>query len=485
MTDSEEVCDLVVAETGVEVEDHGLPEGFGQGSERHLDRGVPAARVPYRLRVGAVRSQPRPEALGIVEGGRVPGLGLGLRRPMLAAAIERDGEHPGEGITIRIEAVDGPVDAVEGLLADILGCLPRAHQAANGAVNPREDAIEELRERGRVALPRPHQQLPGKGVFCRGLAHRRRLTVPCSGHNRRLSSRAGLGTGESDAWWAGRTTMLERSVVEEIRGILEERDLDAKLRRTTRLCADAARVGTATVRYPGAADAPLGAVRPGRPRDWQVVPPATIPDRPKLGDPRGRYQLLHAVANIELAAVELMLMAVADFPGEPREYYQAMLAVAREEVMHTRILARRLRQLGGGFGSEPVHLGLWETAVQWNDLPGRLGVVPRILEARGLDVSGRLRSELAAAGDAASAEVLERIYVEEIGHVGVGTTWYRAACELRGLDPEAHFVDLVHRFLPRRPGRRKIDREGRLAAGFTERELRALTGEDEEEGAQT
>ena len=277
--------------------------------------------------------------------------------------------------------------------------------------------------------------------------------------------------------------MLERSVVEEIRGILEEPDIETKLRRTTRLCSAAAKLGTAALRYPGAADAPLGPVRPGRPATWDVVDPGEIRDRPRLGDPRGRFRLIHSVANIELAAVELMLMGVADFPGESREYYQAMLQVAREEVMHTRLLLRRLRQMGGEFGSEPVHLGLWNTAIRWNDLPGRLGVVPRILEARGLDVSGRLRDELGRAGDAESARILERIYVEEIGHVSVGTTWYRAACELRGLDPEQHFVELVHRFQPGRPGTRRIDREGRIAAGFTERELRALEGRDEEAGA--
>jgi uncharacterized ferritin-like protein (DUF455 family) len=279
--------------------------------------------------------------------------------------------------------------------------------------------------------------------------------------------------------------MLERSVTEEIQGILEEPDIETKLRLTTRLCADSAKLGAAGFRYAGSADVPLGPIRPSRPESWNVVDPATIPDRPKLGDPRGRYRLLHSVANIELAAVELMLMAVADFPGEPREYYQAMLQVAREEVMHTRMLMRRLTQMGGEFGSEPVHLGLWETAVKWDDLPGRLGVVPRILEARGLDVSDRLRNQLAQAGDEESARVLERIYVEEIGHVSVGTIWYRAACDLRGLDPEQHFVELVHRFQPRRAGPRRIDREGRIAAGFTERELRALEGRDDEEDGPT
>ncbi len=270
--------------------------------------------------------------------------------------------------------------------------------------------------------------------------------------------------------------MLERSVIDEIRGILEEEDLERKLRATVKLCSAARKLGTEKLSYPKTGEAPLGVVRPGRPRDWTVVEPQEIRDRPKIGNPEGRYKLLHSVANIELAAIELMLMAVADFPGEPREYYQAMLQVAGEEVMHTRMLMRRLRKLGGEFGSEPVHLGLWKTATEWTDLPGRLGVVPRILEARGLDVSESLRDKLGAAGDDESAAVLQRIYDEEIGHVAIGTTWYRAACELRDLNPEKHFIELVQRFQPKR-SKRPIDKEGRRAAGFTDREIAALAGE--------
>lgn len=268
--------------------------------------------------------------------------------------------------------------------------------------------------------------------------------------------------------------MLERSVVEEIRGILLEPDIETKLTLADGLCLDAAKIGTD--RRPRVEEAPLGALRPARPVHWQVVEAHQISDRPRLGSPEGRYRLLHSVANIELAAMELMLLSIADFPGEPAGYYRATFVVAREEVMHARMVMRRLRDLGGEFGDQPVHMGLWRTAVQWTDLPGRLGVVPRIFEARGLDVSEHLRTRLAEAGDDKSAAVLERIYRDEIGHVSVGTLWYRAACAARGLDPEAHFIDLLREFQPRRGRVGRIDRAGRKKAGFTDREILALEG---------
>ena len=271
--------------------------------------------------------------------------------------------------------------------------------------------------------------------------------------------------------------MLERSVVEEIKGILLEPDIETKMKLTVRLCVDAGKIGR--VRFPRVEERPLGALRPARPAHWNVVEAHAISDRPKLGTAGGRYRLMHSIANIELAAVELMLLSIADFPAEPPEYYHATFQIAREEVMHTRMLMRRLRHLGGDFGDEPVHMGLWRTAVQWTDLPGRLGVVPRIFEARGLDVSDRLRKQLGAAGDARSAAALERIYRDEIRHVSVGTLWYRAACELRGLDPEAHFIELLRDFRPRRGTPGRINRVGRKQAGFTERELAVLEGGDD------
>ena len=213
--------------------------------------------------------------------------------------------------------------------------------------------------------------------------------------------------------------------------------------------------------------------RPARPACFTVAGPLETPQRPDLRDARGRRSLIHSIAHIELSAVELALMAVADFPGEPQEYYADMLAIASEEVRHTRLLLARLRELGGELGEEPLHLGLWETAADYPDLCDRLAVVPRVLEAKGLDVSAKLRVELRAACDERSAAALDVVYRDEIGHVALGTKWHRLACVRRGLDPELHFLERARRFTPRR-GARKLDLEGRRRAGFTERELTQL-----------
>lgn len=266
--------------------------------------------------------------------------------------------------------------------------------------------------------------------------------------------------------------MLESSVIAEIRGILLEPDLERKLTEADRLCRRRDLVGNA-----GQAAKPLDPLRPARPSDWTVLPPHEIPDRPRLTTPEGRYRLLHAVGHIELSAVELALATSALFPAEEAAFHRDWLRVAGEEVDHTRLVLGRLASMGGTLGTDPVHLGLWEASSGLRGLVARLAVVPRIQEARGLDVSARLRTQLATAGDLASAEVLETIYRDEIGHVAVGTHWFRVVCRREGVDPEARFLGLLEEFRLRRglrPG--PIDRDGRLAAGFTQREIEALAG---------
>lgn len=299
--------------------------------------------------------------------------------------------------------------------------------------------------------------------------------------------------------------VLDPNLVSDIIAIVEDADLDRKLREAMRLAVRAqsgkidasaplgvdaqepAQPFAQPAHAPGRPDARGSGsahrvhastmpsiLRPGRPASWTILAPGELVDRPKLGSARGRYLLLHSVAHIELSAVELALMAVADFPEQTAEYHRAMLDVAREEVIHTRLLLHRLHELGGELGTDPVHLGLFETASAYRDLPARLAVVPRILEARGLDVSERLREGLERAGDAESAKILERIYRDEIGHVRVGTLWYRAVCEERGLDGEAYFLEMIDKFRPRRGGIGPIDHAGRRAAGFSERELEGM-----------
>ncbi|MCA9729277.1 MAG: DUF455 family protein, partial [Candidatus Eisenbacteria bacterium] len=181
--------------------------------------------------------------------------------------------------------------------------------------------------------------------------------------------------------------MLDPAIVREIEDIVAEPDLDRKLRAAMQLTARTRDGGIGVAGTPGDAPPVSRRIRPGRPADWRVLPPGELRDRPRLGSARGRYLLLHSVAHIELSAVELALLSSADFPEQPDAYHREILAIAREEVVHTRMLLQRLRELGGELGSDPVHLALFDTARDHQELPARLAVVPRILEARGLDVS--------------------------------------------------------------------------------------------------
>lgn len=267
--------------------------------------------------------------------------------------------------------------------------------------------------------------------------------------------------------------MLERSIRDEIRGLLLEPDLERKLAWAESLTARPEAVGEASGAE--ADSAPLRALSPARPADFVVLPPHAVPERGTLHTPEGRYRLMHAVCNIEFSAIELALVTAADYPSQPAAFHRDWFRVAGEEVRHARLVMDRLAALGGRFGSDPIHLGLWESAAPYASLDERLAVVPRILEARGLDVSARLRAALRAAGDRDSAELLEVIYRDEIGHVGTGSTWFRAVCAAGGVEPEARFLELYGRFRADRGGRpAPIDREGRLQAGFSERELAAL-----------
>jgi len=258
------------------------------------------------------------------------------------------------------------------------------------------------------------------------------------------------------------------SIAQQIVGVLAETDIETKLVCAERVCAARSRLVLGDL---GIVDVPQ---LPGRPPSWTVQDNFKISRRPSLETLDGRRRLLHSVANIELSAVELALLAVVEFPDESLAYHEAMLGIAAEEVVHCRMVINRLRELDMEFGEEVVHLELWKTAREHAGIVERLAVVPRILEARGLDVSGRLRRQIRGAGDEQTALVLDRIYADEVGHVAVGTYWYRQACSRRGLDSEQHFLAMLERFRPGRPT--PVDREGRIAAGFTEREIEAAGG---------
>jgi uncharacterized ferritin-like protein (DUF455 family) len=264
------------------------------------------------------------------------------------------------------------------------------------------------------------------------------------------------------------TTSAATGLGAEVEAVLREPHPERKLALAEELCDAALRLGVEPRFTSGA---PL---RPARPAGFTVTGSLATNKRPDLHDPRGRRSLIHSVAHIELSAVELALMAAGDFPGEPRDYYADMLNVAREECAHARLLIARLRELGGELGEEPVHLGLWETAARFRGLAERLAIVPRVLEAKGLDVSAPLRAGLRRAKDEESARCLDVVYRDEVGHVAVGSHWFRIVCERDGVDPERRFLELARPLLPRRRTM-KLDLEGRRAAGFSEYELAELS----------
>jgi uncharacterized ferritin-like protein (DUF455 family) len=196
----------------------------------------------------------------------------------------------------------------------------------------------------------------------------------------------------------------------------------------------------------GVADPPT---RPNRPERPALTSPRAMKKRRNFGSLAGRIALLHALAHIELNAIDLAWDIIARFSGEglPVEFFDDWVNVAAEEAEHFTLLDARLQALGGEYGALPAHDGLWEAAAATaGDLIARLAVVPLVLEARGLDVTPEMIHRLDRAGDQESAVVLERIYADEIGHVAVGARWFDRLCRSRQLDPAATFRDRVRRY---------------------------------------
>lgn len=213
---------------------------------------------------------------------------------------------------------------------------------------------------------------------------------------------------------------------------------------------------------------------PGRPHQPMLVRPQALRARGP-GTLQGRQALLHAVAHIEFNAINLALDAVYRFPALPPEFSSDWLQVAAEEARHFRLLRQRLIELGSDYGTLPAHNGLWEMALKTDHDPMiRMALVPRVLEARGLDVTPGMIQRLEAAGDKVSADLLRLIQREEVSHVAIGTHWFRHLAEARGLVPESTFLDLITRLIPGMV-RLPFAEQARLKAGFTEQELALLT----------
>ncbi|NKI34462.1 ferritin-like domain-containing protein [Wenzhouxiangella sp. XN79A] len=254
----------------------------------------------------------------------------------------------------------------------------------------------------------------------------------------------------------------------DVRAALAETDPRAKCRRVDRLWADVDS-GAFVPRDPGGVDVP----DVGRPERPARVHPSALPRR-GLGSVEGRVALLHAVAHIEFNAINLGLDASLRFPGMPDEFYRDWLSVAADEARHFRLLAERLDRLGAAYGDLPAHNGLWDMAEKTaDDVLVRMALVPRVLEARGLDVTPGMIDKLRAVGDLDSVACLEVILEEEVRHVAIGSRWFRFCCEGRDLDPEPTFRGLLRDHFGGAL-RGPFNHSARREAGFSAPELEAL-----------
>jgi uncharacterized ferritin-like protein (DUF455 family) len=247
-------------------------------------------------------------------------------------------------------------------------------------------------------------------------------------------------------------------------------DPEQKAAQSLRLHAQAAHFSIAEKAPAGPADA---GVLPGRPERPLLLRHTEVARR-SPATPEGRAVLLHAIAHIEFNAINLALDAIWRFDGMPGAYYLDWLRVAAEEATHFGLLRAHLRANGHDYGDFPAHQGLWTMCEKTqHDIVARMALVPRTLEARGLDATPLIQRKLRQVGtpDAlAAVDILDTILRDEVGHVAIGNHWYRWLCTREGLEPEAHYGVLVRQYeAPRlKP---PFNDSARRAAGFTDAEL--------------
>lgn len=211
---------------------------------------------------------------------------------------------------------------------------------------------------------------------------------------------------------------------------------------------------------------------PGRPATPELIDPRDVPHR-GLGSEAGRAAMCHAVAHIEFNAINLALDACYRFRDMPGQYYVDWLSVAWDEARHFSLLVERMALMGCKYGDYPAHNGLWDMAVKSDhDVLVRMALVPRVLEARGLDVTPGMIRRLTSANDPQTVEVLKVILSEEVRHVEIGSHWYQTLCDQRGLDHEQHFLELLAEYDTR--VKLPMNEKARSEAGFSTDELDKL-----------
>ncbi|MBW8328566.1 MAG: ferritin-like domain-containing protein [Thiobacillus sp.] len=215
--------------------------------------------------------------------------------------------------------------------------------------------------------------------------------------------------------------------------------------------------------------------RPGQPDKPERVPPHKVPRR-RADTLAGRAALIHALAHIEFNAINLALDAAHRFAGMPVAYYADWLRVADEEALHFDLLNGHLATLGHTYGDFKAHTGLWDMALKTaHDPLVRMALVPRVLEARGLDATPLIVDKLKAVNDLRMVEILAIIERDEIGHVAIGSRWFGWLCAARGLEPEATFRQLLVDY-DAPPLKPPFNIAARRQAGFSEPELDWLSG---------
>ncbi|MDO5691046.1 MAG: ferritin-like domain-containing protein [Pseudomonadota bacterium] len=255
-----------------------------------------------------------------------------------------------------------------------------------------------------------------------------------------------------------------------------EPDLEQKLAKVSTLKAQAA-----TLSIVPELRLPELAALPGRPARPELIDPAKVPQR-SVHTREGRAALVHAICHIEFNAINLALDAIWRFADMPEDFYRDWLRVAIEEAYHFKLLHDHLRtQLGHTYGDFPAHDGLWAMCEKTKaDITARMALVPRTLEARGLDATPLIQNKLrqVATPDAlAACDILDIILRDEIGHVAIGNRWYGWLCQRQGLEPVAHYRALVRQYgAPRLKG--PFNTAARRQAGFSAEELAELAHPD-------
>ena len=215
---------------------------------------------------------------------------------------------------------------------------------------------------------------------------------------------------------------------------------------------------------------------PGRPDKPELVPPLNVPRR-KMDTAQGRVSLLHSLAHIEFNAMNLALDAIWRFPDMPQQYYEDWLRVAKEEAYHFTLVQKHIQTLGFSYGDFPAHNSLWEMVERTTDaVIARMALVPRTMEARGLDAVPMIRDRFKQIKDVQAVEILEIILRDEIGHVLIGNRWFNFLCAKDNLSPIATYKELARKYCaPTLRGPFNI--QARKQAGFTDEELNLLEAE--------